>query len=509
MLRERFSRPLDPAALAFSASTREDAALLPADLWGSIAHARMLGAVGLIPLSAARRLERGLAALARDAARGRFPLDPALEDVHLNVETELGRRVGRDAERLHTGRSRNDQVATDLAIYLRDALLALEGATGRVAASLLAAARGPDGRGVVDGWTHLQPAQRLTWAQWLGTHALVFVRDAERFAEVRRSIVACPLGSGAIAGSSLPLDRWRTARALGFAAPSLSSLDAVSDRDAAHETMAALARLAVHVSRLAEELVLGSIPEVGRVRLPEGFVTTSSLMPHKRNPDLAELLRAESAEAIGRLTSHLTIARALPLGYQRDLQAGKPIVFAGVDRALAGLDVLERLLGGTRFLEPAPSPTGATASVELADALVRAGVPFRGAHRRVARWLAAREASGRGLADATTADLRAAFPELPRGFRLPDPRAEPERRTTFGGSARAEVQRLLRATEGRLAAVERSAGRERMRLRRLRAACGLGETWVPRAAEGATRRRGSRRSSANPGGRRRPRSRSR
>ncbi|MCI4329057.1 MAG: argininosuccinate lyase, partial [Thermoplasmata archaeon] len=195
MLRERFSRPLDRAAASLSESTGEDAVLLPYDLWGSLAHARMLGSSGIIASASARRIEVGLRAIARRASVGRFPLDPALEDVHLNVEAALTRRIGRDGERLHTGRSRNDQVATDLLIYNRDALLSLEIGAVRLASTLVEAARGPDGRHVIAGWTHLQPAQRLYWGQVLGTHALRFVRDAERFRTTRARIDRCPLGS--------------------------------------------------------------------------------------------------------------------------------------------------------------------------------------------------------------------------------------------------------------------------------------------------------------------------
>ncbi len=510
MLRERFSSGLDPAALAFSESTREDTVLLEADLWGSLAHAEMLGATGILPRRSAARIRSGLTAIARDAARGRFVLAPELEDVHLNVESDLRRRIGPDADRLHTGRSRNDQVATDLAVYLRDALVDVELAVVALGRTLIAKARGPEGRGVVEGWTHLQPAQRLSWGQWLASHALAFARDAERLAAIRATISDCPLGSGAIAGSSLPLDRWRTARALGFARPSLSSLDSVSDRDAPLATLGALALLAVHISRLAEELVLGSMPEVGRVRLPDAFVTTSSLMPHKRNPDLAELLRAESAGAVGRLTTHLTLARALPLGYQRDLQAGKPVLFAGVDRALASLAVLAPMLAGTRFLEPAVSPRASTASVELADALVRAGVPFRRAHGRVARWLSGREALGHGLSDASAAELARAFPELPPGYVPVGPTEEPELRRTFGGSASGEVERLVREVDRRFAAVARAAETERRRLDRLRARCGLPRSDRFGARGGLRPSRASRRRrapSAGPGARVLPRSR--
>jgi argininosuccinate lyase len=467
MLRDRFSAPLDRRAAELSASVREDAALLGVDLWGSVAHAEMLGATGIVPRASARRIVAGLRAIAKDAARGKFRLDPDLEDVHLNVESELTRRIGSDGERLHTGRSRNDQVATDLALALREALLDLEDAASAVALSLADAAEGPHGQRVVDGWTHTQPAQRLYWSQILGTHGLRFARDAERFRRVRERVDCSPLGSGAIAGSSLPLDRGATARALGFRRPTVSSLDAVSDRDAASDGLYAAAVALGHASGLAEEFVLGSLPGVDRVRLADPFVTTSSLMPHKRNPDLAELVRAESAPAIGRLVAHLTLLKGLPIGYQRDLQLGKPVVLEGLARARLALQVLADMAASTEYLSPAVTDS-ATGSVEVADALVRAGVPFRTAHRRVGVWLAQRAKQRERSAPITDAELRAEFPELPASFSYPTPEDEPERRQSAGGSSAAAVRRLLKEVRQRAGAVRSSTSRERRRLAELR-----------------------------------------
>jgi|SRR5580700_7542087 argininosuccinate lyase len=474
MLRDRFSAPLDERAAALSGSVAEDRALLGADLWGSVAHATMLGATGIVPRRSASRIVAGLRAIARDAAAGKFALDPALEDVHLNVEAELTRRIGPDGERLHTARSRNDQVATDLAIALRESLLGLEASAASVAGSLLEAARSAEGRRVVDGWTHTQPAQRVYWAQLLGSHALRFVRDAERFRRVRERIDTSPLGSGAIAGTSLPVDRRRTARALGFRRPGASSIDSVSDRDAASDALYASAVALLHASGFAEELVLGSLPGVDRVRIGDAFVTTSSLMPHKRNPDLAELVRAESAPAIGRLVSHLTLLKGLPIGYQRDLQVGKPLVLEGLARARLALDVLAAMASETSFLAPPPADA-ATGSVELADALVRAGVPFRTAHRRVGLWLA-RRANERGRGEPVeTTEIRAEFPELPSTFRFPLAHEEPERRGSVGGSSWRSVDRLLLEVEQRRRASTRAARSESRRLQRLRRESGIPE----------------------------------
>jgi argininosuccinate lyase len=474
VLRERFSRPLDPSAARFSASTDEDAALVGYDLWGSMAHVRMLGGTGIIPRTTSRRLETELRRIARLAVKGRFRLDPALEDVHLNVESVLTRRMGAEGARLHTGRSRNDQVATDLTLFTRDALLALEGRVLALVRTLLERARSPDGRHVVAGWTHFQPAQRVYWAQWLGTHAVRFQRDAERFAEVWRSLDASPLGSGAIAGSSLPLDRDATAHWLAFPKVNPSSIDATGDRDFAADTLYALARLSAHASGLAEELVVGAMPEVGRVRLDDPFVTTSSLMPHKRNPDLAELVRAEAAPALGRLVAHLTMLKGLPVGYQRDLQAGKPLLIDAVARGLGMLAVLTPMVATTRFLPSVATDGQATASVELADALVLAGVPFRRAHARVARFLRKLERDGGSFAHLSHDQLSTAFPEL-RGssFTVPGPAEEPERRGTRGGSSWREVARFLAEVERRAKRGTLELSRESRRIDNRRRELGL------------------------------------
>jgi argininosuccinate lyase len=478
VLRDRFRTPLDSRAQALLSSVREDAVLLPYDLWGSIAHARMLGATGLIGRRTARRIESGLRHIGADAAKGRFPLDPELEDVHLNVESALTKRIGEDGARLHTARSRNDQVALDIALYLRDALLALEEGCDEVAGALLRSARGPDGKTVVNGWTHLQPAQAVYWSQLLGSHALRFARDATRFRDLLEHLEESPLGAGALAGSSLGIDRALTARLLGFRRPSSSSIHSVSDRDALAEAVFGCALATVHASAWAEEIVLGSMEGVERVRLSDAFVTTSSLMPHKRNPDLAELIRAEAGPAIGRATSVLSVLKGLPIGYQRDLQATKPILVESVERTLGVLGVLGAMTESASY-RPDPARRGrSTASVELADALVATGMPFRLAHQRVARYVAGRERAGGTLSDGTNDGFRTAFPELEgRGFTLPTLQEEPERRTSHGGSSRNEVARLLREVERLVMGSKRSIQFERRRVQRCRAELGIPIGW--------------------------------
>ncbi len=405
----------------------------------------MLTRQGLLPLQQGRTLVRELVRLRREAAADRFPLDPSLEDVHMNVEATLTSRLGDVGARLPTGRSRNDQVATDLALYLRHSLLRLEQLVVASSGALLAQAAGPQGRYVVPAMTHLQDAQRVYLAQVLQVHARRLVRDASRLRRVRESMIYCPLGAGAIAGSSLPLDRNLTARLLGFREPHPNSMDAVSDRDSASETLGALALLGVHISSLAEEWVLWSTPQFGRLRLDDAFVTTSSLMPHKRNPDMAELLRGESGPLIALGAGHLVTLKGLPLAYNRDLQTLKPLLFEGVRRAERALRVLAPMIRTARFhTSPATHGGGAspTASVELADELVRCGVPFREAHRRVAKFLVELERAHRSWGDLTEDAWGQAFPELlRRGWSPPAPHQEPERRTTSGGSAWVEVSR--------------------------------------------------------------------
>lgn len=446
MLRDRFGSPLDSLASQLSSSTTEDAELLPYDILGSIAHAKMLVRQKLIPAREGRRLVGGLVNLASESKKGRFKLDPALEDVHINVEHALTKRLGKDVgERLHTGRSRNDQVATDLLLYLRSSLLDIENTTLGLVGTLLRVALSPQGKEVVEGWTHLQPAQRVYLAQLLLVHAHRFERDAERFAQISSKIRHCPLGSGALAGSSLPLDRDYVAQLLGFEGPNPNSMDAVSDRDLAVESSFALSLLANHASSLAEELVLWSNPAIGGVRLGDGFVTTSSLMPHKRNPDMAELIRAEAGPITGMLIANLMTLKALPLAYNRDLQRIKPLQFESFKRAKLILEVMDAMLSSATFGKRGAGSHAMgnpTWTVELVDLLVLAGVPFRSAHSRVARKVSEWEMTGEAPNSLTEEEIAEAFPELRgRPFTIPSPWREPDSRSTYGGSSLQEVKR--------------------------------------------------------------------
>ncbi|HKS59581.1 MAG TPA: argininosuccinate lyase, partial [Thermoplasmata archaeon] len=337
-------------------------------------------------------------------------------------------------------------------------------ALGDVVDSLVRQAAGPAGRFVLPEATHLQDAQHVYLAQHLLVHAHRFLRDARRLEHVLTSVSASPLGAAAVAGSSLPLDRKATARALGFERPVPNSVDAVSDRDFAVEGLNAMALLGVHASSLAEELVLWSTPSYSRVRMADGYVTTSSLMPHKRNPDMAELLRGESGALIGLLVAHLTVLKGLPLSYNRDLQVAKPLLFEAFERLEVSLPVLSGMVRTTEFSDrriggPPPPPP----SVELVDQLVRQGVAFRLAHEEVARKLSALEGRGESLIGLSSRRLNQLFPQLPAGWSFPTPVQEVERRTTMGGSSWREVSQDLRGVRAELIRLQR-AQRERKRV---------------------------------------------
>ncbi len=406
----RFEASTDPAVERFSASLHFDVALARHDIRGSVAHARMLRGVGLLSPEDEKTLIDGLDAIAREIEAGDFALDPALEDIHMAVEARLRERVGPVAGRLHTGRSRNDQVATDLLLYLRDASRAAERGILELQRVLVARSREHLDT-VLPGYTHLQRAQPVRLAHHWLAFCEMLARDAQRFRDQRARISSSPLGSGALAGSTLPLDREDTARALGFDGPGANSMDAVASRDGALEFLSAGAICMVHLSRLAEELVLWSTEEFGFVELADTHSTGSSLMPQKKNPDVPELVRGKSGRAIGNLVALLTVMKGLPLTYNRDMQEDKEPVF---DSAQTLRDCLEVTAGAVATLRVRADRMAAAAddpmllATDLAEALVRAGVPFREAHEAVGRLV--RHCLDAGL------DLRALSREELAGF---------------------------------------------------------------------------------------------
>jgi argininosuccinate lyase len=407
-----FAGAPDPGMWAYSSSLAVDRRLWRQDLAGSRAHVRGLVAAGVLAESEGQLLLDGLAKVARELDAGSFAFSDGDEDVHSAVERRLTELVGPAGGRLHTGRSRNDQVATDLYLWLKQACAdAVDALAGLIGALVGAGRAAPEA--VLPGLTHLQPAQPVLWAFQLAAHGFALARDIGRFQDAGRRADVSPLGAGAIAGSSFPLDPAATATDLGFAAAFDNAMDATADRDAVAELLAAAALAMVHASRLAEDVALWA--GRGWVRLPDAWATGSSMLPQKRNPDVAELVRGRAGTVLGRLAGFLATLKGLPLAYARDLQEDKAAAFEAADTLVASLGALAGLVAG---LEPdtaamrRDAEAGETTAVDLAEALVRDGVPFREAHAAVGA--AVRLAAGRGsrLADLPAEDLAAIHPAL-------------------------------------------------------------------------------------------------
>ena len=395
----RFGEDNDARVADFTRSIEVDAELAIDDLRGSIAHVRGLGRAGLLTDDEVAQLVDGLEGLAGDVEAGTIDWDPALEDVHLNLEAALAERIGPLAGKVHTGRSRNDQVATDLRLWLRRAIDRLDGAIVETERALVGLAE-RDGEAILPGTTHIQPAQPVLLAHHLLAYVEMLERDRGRLADARRRANVSPLGSGALAGAGYPIDREAVAAELEFDGVTANSLDAVSDRDFVVETLAAAALGMVHLSRLAEEITWWSNPRFGFVRVADAFSTGSSMMPNKRNPDPAELVRAKAAVVIGDLTAVLVMLKGLPLAYQRDLQEDKPPLFGAVATWEASLGVMAGLvttLTVDRDRMLAAAGEGYSTATAVADALVRRGVPFRVAHHIVGSLVAQAEKERIGL----------------------------------------------------------------------------------------------------------------
>ncbi len=422
----RFREASDARLADFSRSIEVDAALADDDLVGSIAHVHGLARAGLLTDEDAATLVAGLERLRGEVAEGTVAWNPALEDVHLNLEAALAERIGPVAARLHTGRSRNDQVATDLRLWSRRAVDELDEALLGMERSLVSLAE-REGSAILPGTTHIQPAQPILFGHHLLAYVEMLERDRGRLADARRRLNRSPLGSGALAGAGFPIDRAAVAVELGFDGPTANSLDAVSDRDFVVELLAAVALGMVHLSRLAEELTWWSNPRFGFVRLSDAFSTGSSMMPNKKNPDPAELVRGRTGRVIGALAGVLVLLKGLPLAYQRDLQEDKPPLFESVATFGASLRILAGLLDTLavdRAAMRAAADEGYITATATADALVRLGLPFRVAHRVVGGLVAVAEAAGIGLAeldDRAISDALAAAHDLAAGALAADP----------------------------------------------------------------------------------------
>ncbi len=450
----RFEEDLDAAALAFSASVGVDKRLALEDIRGSIAHARMLGARGVLTPADTARILEGLEQLAQEIQAGRFRWDATKEDVHMNIEAELTARIGEAGGRLHTGRSRNDQVATDMRLWTREACLATAGRIDRLLCVLCVRAEQTIDL-LLPGYTHLQRAQPVRLSHHLHAYCEMLERDRERLLDAARRMNRSPLGSGALAGTTFDLDRDATARELGFDGPTANSLDAVADRDYLVEAVAALANCAIHMSRIGEELVLWSSQEFGFVQMSDAFTTGSSMMPQKKNPDMAELVRGKSGRVVGDLVSLLVMLKGLPLTYNRDMQEDKPPAFDAFDTVDACLHILAGSLASARFdgarMREALS-AGFVDATELADYLTAKGAPFRDAHHVAGRLVRFALAHGKTLSALSLDELRAESPLFDADvYRALDPEVAVERRQLKGGPARARVQAELAALRARLA----------------------------------------------------------
>ena len=456
----RFERGPDASFYEFERSWQFDRRLLPQELALDRAWARAIAAGGILNDEECAQIVRALDEIERRAKSEPAWLDASkAEDVHHFAESALIEKLGPLGAKLHTGRSRNEMVATEFRMYVKDAALEIQRAIAALARAT--GVQAEKNMGVpMPGTTHMQHAQPLLLSHWLLAHGEAFVRDAERLKSAAASADLCPLGSGALAGCAFPLDRKALARDLGFSGITANSLDAVSDRDFALEFLFALTTLAMHLSRLAEDMVLFATPEFGFIELPDEFSTGSSLMPQKKNPDAWELIRGKTGRIYGSLFALLTTFKGLPSSYQRDLQEDKEALFAAHDQALAMTQIAAATLAATKFNEPrlreaAQDP--ALVATELADYLVAFGVPFREAHEVVGKVLRAAEQEGKSIREMPIERLKEFSPAFGRDLAtVLTLESALARRAVAGGTAPAAVRAALGDFKARLGKIEES-----------------------------------------------------
>jgi argininosuccinate lyase len=449
----RFAEATDALVARFTASVDFDRRLYHYDILGSIAHVRMLAHVGVLTAHERDAIVRGLEQIESDIDAGRFAWKSELEDVHTNIEARLIENIGELGKKLHTARSRNDQVATDLRLYLRDGIDALLTAVQTLQQTILARAES-EAETIMPGFTHLQIAQPITFGHHLLAWFEMLVRDAARLRDARRRVNVLPLGAAALAGTGYPIDRAYTAKLLEFEGIAQNSLDAVSDRDFAIEFVAACAVLMMHLSRMSEELVLWSSPLFGFVELADAYCTGSSIMPQKKNPDVPELVRGKSARVQGHLTTLLTLMKAQPLAYNRDNQEDKLPVFDALDTTLLSLQVYAGLietLAVRRERMARAAGEGYATATDLADYLVRKGVPFRDAHEIVGRAVRAGLDSGRDLTQLSIKELQAFDARIePDVYDVLTPMGSVQTRRHIGGTAPEQVRAAVQQARRRL-----------------------------------------------------------
>jgi argininosuccinate lyase len=452
----RFEAEMDEVALRFSESVSFDQRLFREDIEGSIAHVRMLAARGIVDAKDAERIEAGLVEVRAEIERGDFIWDVAKEDVHMNIEASLTERIGEAGGRLHTGRSRNDQVATDMRLWVRRSCLETQHAIETLVA-VLAVRAGGTVDVLMPGYTHLQRAQPVRLAHHLLAWCEMLLRDHGRLTDAARRLNESPLGAGALAATTFPIDREATANALGFDRPTRNSLDTVADRDFLVEVVSALANCAVHLSRIAEELVLWSTQEFGFVRMSDAFTTGSSMMPQKKNPDMAELVRGKTGRVVGDLVALLVMLKGLPLAYNRDMQEDKPPVFDAFDTVKDSLAVLAGALATAHFdarrMRDALAE-GFLDATEVADYLVTLGVPFRDAHHVAGKLVARALAKGVSLPDLPLETFREEHESFDEDvYAALDMETAIERRDVLGGPKRSRVEAALVDLRTRLRAL--------------------------------------------------------
>ena len=446
----RFAAATADSVEAFTASIDIDSRLYRHDILGSVAHAKMLARQRIISARDAQRILRGLKAVQREIESGRFVFSSADEDIHLNVERRLTEKIGAAGGKLHTARSRNDQVALDMRLYLREEMaLIIEGLRNLQRELVQAAKKHLDV--IMPGYTHLQRAQPVLFSHHLLAYFDMFDRDRERFSSCLERVNVLPLGAGALAGTTFPIDRNYVAKLLNFPRVSKNSIDTVSDRDFILEFLSASAILFVHLSRLAEEMILWSSQEFGFIELPDRYCTGSSMMPQKKNPDVPELIRGKTGRVFGHLHALLTIMKGLPLAYNRDLQEDKIPLFDTVDTVKASVAIIRELVGGVKVKKAkmlAAAQDGFMNATDLADYLVLRGAPFRTAHAISGKVVQRCIARGCRIEELSLNELRRFSAKIGRDvYNYLSPEAAVGRRRSPGGTARTNVLRRLKELE--------------------------------------------------------------
>jgi argininosuccinate lyase len=449
----RFTESMDALVEAFTESVSFDQRLAPHDVAGSIAHATMLGEVGVLSNEERDAIVEGLRAIGADIEAGGFRWSTQLEDVHMNIETVLTERIGQAGKKLHTGRSRNDQVATDVRLLLREEIDAILGVLVALRSAIVDVAE-READTVMPGFTHMQPAQPVTFGHHMMAWFEMLERDAERLGEARRRVNRMPLGAAALAGTSYPIDRAMTAELLGFEAPCENSMDAVSDRDFCIEFISDAALLMVHLSRMSEELILWMSPQFDFIDLGDAYCTGSSIMPQKKNPDVAELVRGKCARVIGHLNTLLVIMKGQPLTFNRDNQEDKEPLFDSIDTVKSSLAVFAGMLPtliAKRDNMRASARLGYSTATDLADYLVRKGTPFRDAHEAVGRAVRLCVDSGRELDELSLDELKSFSPVIEGDvFDVLTVEGSVAARDHVGGTAPAQVRSAVARARKRL-----------------------------------------------------------